>query len=406
MAEMAKGKEWFVSVLAKLQRRIDKPATNLKDRFRPRGAVQIISAYNYPYALAISGIACSLATGNGVIVSAPLKAPNWIFPFMQAAKEAVAAFLKEVEGRPYYDALAKEVGGIIAYNIGVNQELTRNIDVVHLVGSDRVGTLIRDSRGYKPTILEMGSTNVVTVMRSAVADEAAAKAVAQKIYGGFGPATGQRCTAPRILCIQKGAEAVATALKEICRNGPGPGEIGNPFTPGVKIGPLVDRGAFEHMQAAIALAKALGAEIHGTLRVSSATLPIAANETAYWVNPIVIDWSKAQADPMNRSEIDACLKQEIFGPILHILQPVATLGEAIQLVKTLDVGGLASAIFTADEEDVLAYGSGITVTSLAVNGAPKDQSPKGPHGHPGSVTIGGHNLFWPYEIRGVNAYFA
>src|SRR5262249_15135125 len=153
-------------------------------------------------------------------VSAPLKAPNWVFPFKQAADEAVQEFVQKAkaEHKPYADALAANASGIIQYSVGVNTNLTRDVDVVHFVGGDKVGEMIRVSRGKKPTVLELGGSNVVTVMASAL-EKMPAKKIAETVYGGFGPATGQRCTAPRFLCVQDGAEDVTRELKAICDAG-------------------------------------------------------------------------------------------------------------------------------------------------------------------------------------------
>jgi aldehyde dehydrogenase (NAD+) len=400
--EMSKGKEWFDYARDEVEKQLgQKHVGKIANRMRPQGAVQVIGAYNYPYALAIGGIVGSLAAGNGAIVSAPLKAPNWVFPFMQAAREAVQEFADKAksEGKPYADELTKNISNLIQYSVGVNTNLTSEADVVHFVGGDTVGEIIRNSRGRKTTILEMGGSNVITIMKSAL-NNAPAEKIADTIYAGFGPATGQRCTAPRFLCVQNGAEAVAEALKSKCDVGPKPDEIGNPFKQGIKMGPLVDRGAHQKMKEAIALAKELGATVHGRLEVSNNIVPLASAEDSYWVNPIVIDWSGVDiTNAENARKLNDCFKDEIFGPLVHIVHPVQTLDQAIATTKHLDSHGLAAAIFTNDPQDVEHYAHEVSVTSLAVNGAPKDQSPRGPHGHPGLATIGGDSHFGLYSSR-------
>jgi len=404
--EMGKGKEWFDYARDEAEKQLgSKQVGKITNRMKPQGAVQVIGAYNYPYALAIGGIVGALTAGNGAIVSAPLKAPNWVFPFMQAAKEAAQDFAAKArsDGKPYAEGLAKNASNIIQYSVGVNSNLTKEADVVHFVGGDTVGEYIRNSRGRKPTILEMGGSNVVTVMTSAL-KEIPAQKIAETIFAGFGPATGQRCTAPRFLCVQNGAEAVTEALKTICDTGPKPDEIGNPFKAGIKMGPLVDRGAHQKMKDAIALAKELGATVHGHLEVSNNIVPLAAAEDSYWVNPVVIDWSKVDMkNAENARRLNECFKNEIFGPLIHIVHPVKTLDEAIDVTKNLDNHGLAAALFTGDVKDIEHYGLEVSVTSLAINGAPKDQSPRGPHGHPGLATIGGDSHFGLYSSKSTTA---
>ena len=397
--EITKGTEWFDYARAQAELQLGaKQVGKIMNDTKPLGCVQVISAYNYPLALSIGGLVGGFAAGNGVIISAPMKAPNWVFPFMSAVLEAKAAFIAEArtDAKPWADALERHADGLIQYSIGVNDHLTTNADLVHFVGSDKVGNLIRLARNGKPTILEISGSNVVTVMKSALAT-ISAEEIAKTIYGGFGPATGQRCTAPRILCVEKGAEAVGQALNRICANGPAITEIGNPFQPGVKIGPLVDSAAYQKMQEAIALATTLGATVYGTLRPDAHQLPLAAFREACWVNPITIDWSTARITQKElHHKMDTCLREEIFGPLLHILPPITTLQEATHTIATLDSHRLAAALFSSDAREVSDFLTAANVTSIAVNGPTKDLSPWGSHGHPGLQTIGGATHFHLY----------
>lgn len=400
--EITKGTEWFEYARAQAEVQLGpKQVGKLINDTKPVGCVQVISAYNYPLALSIGGLVGALAAGNGVIVSAPMKAPNWVFPFMSAVEEAKTAFFAEAraEAKPWVDALEQHADGLIQHSIGVNAHLTTNADIVHFVGSDLVGNQIRVARNGKPTLLEISGSNVVTVMKSALS-ASSADAIANVIYGGFGPATGQRCTAPRILCVQKGAEGVAHALSDVCAKGPASTDIGNPFRPGVKIGPLVDKIAYYKMHDAIALAKTLGATVHGVMRVSEQKMPLAAFADACWVNPIAIDWSTADMTKEDAQELmETCLRDEIFGPLLHILPAVDTVQDAAVVIATLDSHRLAAALFSSDTDEVNTFLSQVTVTSIAINGPPKDYSPWGSHGHPGAQTIGGATHFYLYASQ-------
>lgn len=397
--EITKGTEWFDYARAQAELQLgEKKVGKLINGNKPMGCVQIISAYNYPLALSIGGLVGGIAAGNGVILTAPLKAPNWVFPFMSAAAEARETFLAEAKAanKPWVAALEAQAQGIIQHSIGVNNHLTTSADIVHFVGSDAVGAIIRVARGEKQTLLEISGSNVVTVMQSALA-KTSAEDIAKTIYGGFGPATGQRCTAPRILCVEQGAESVASALSAICAKGPSASEIGNPFRAGTKIGPLVDAIAYRKMQDAIALARTLGATVHGTLNASAQTVPFATPGQARWVNPIVIDWSTANTgDEDTRRRMDACVRNEIFGPMLHILPPIHDLSEATKTLSTLDSHRLAAALFSSDTAEVNAFLDAVNVTSVAINGPTKDLSPWGAHGHPGLQTIGGDTHFHLY----------
>lgn len=403
--EMAKGAEWFDFAYKEAEAQIGpKTEGNLKITSRPLGVSQIIGAYNYPYALAIGGIVGSLAAGNSVVVSAPLKAPNWVFPFMAAVNEAVTEFTTAARaaGKPWADDLAKSAGGLVQYSVGVNRMLTAEVDLVHFVGGDVTGNIIRKSRGNKPTILEMGGSNVAVIMDSALDGATAADDIAKKIYDGFAPATGQRCTAPRMLCVEEGAEAVVEALGKLVASGDH--HLGNPFSKGTKMGPLVDRGAHQKMVEAIALAQEVGAKVYGDMKASPSEVPEALNENSFWVKPVVIDWGKADfSDPKTAERIKAVLGDEIFGPLVHVLPRINGIDAAIATTNAYDTHGLAGTIFTNKDDDVERYAAGVSVTSITVNDGPKDRSPFGPHGHPGLQTIGGSHHFNLYASERVVA---
>lgn len=403
--EMAKGAEWFDFAYREAEAQIGpKTDGNLKITSRPLGVSQIIGAYNYPYALAIGGIVGSLAAGNSVVVSAPLKAPNWVFPFMSAVNEAVTEFTSAARaaGKPWADDLAKSAGGLVQYSVGVNRILTAEVDLVHFVGGDVTGNIIRKSRGNKPTILEMGGSNVAVIMDSALDGATAADDIAKKIYDGFAPATGQRCTAPRMLCVEEGAEAVVEALGKLVASGDH--HLGNPFSKGTKMGPLVDRGAHQKMVEAIALAQEVGAKVYGDMKTSPSEVPEALNENSFWVKPVVIDWGRADfSDAKTAERIKAVLGDEIFGPLVHVLPRIKGIDAAIATTNAYDTHGLAGAIFTNKDEDVERYAAGVSVTSITVNDGPKDRSPFGPHGHPGLQTIGGSHHFNLYASERVVA---
>ncbi|MEZ0223277.1 MAG: aldehyde dehydrogenase [Alphaproteobacteria bacterium] len=397
--EMTKGAEWFDYAYQDAERQIGpRGPFESKPVPVPLGVAQVIGAYNYPYALAIGGIVGALVAGNGVVVSAPLKAPNWVFPFMTAVDEAEQEFAAKAaaEGKPWAASFAGVAKGLVQASVGVNRNLTAEADIVHFVGGDVTGAMIAKSRGVKPTILEMGGSNVVAVMASALDHPGAAKEISDAVYGGFGPATGQRCTAPRMMVVETGAEDVVKELGTFITSGDH--RIGNPFAAGTKMGPLVDRGARQKIDEATALAGELGATVYGSVKVSSGAIPQAGNENSYWVSPIMIDWSTADlSKPDNAERYKKLLGEEIFGPLLHVVPRINGVDEAIAFTKKFDTHGLAGAIFSSRQDEIDKYARSVRVTSMTANEPPKDRSPYGPHGHPGLRTIGGAAHFNLYS---------
>lgn len=403
--ELAKGAEWFDYAHKTAETQIGtKVGDTLTITSRPLGVAQVIGAYNYPYALAIGGIVGALIGGNGVIVSATNKAPDWVFPFMSAAREAIDEFSAkaQAEGKPYAQAFATSAMDLVQFSVGANNSLTAGADLVHFVGGDVTGNIISKSRGLKPTILELGGSNVAVIMDSAVSAEGAAADIAKKIYEGFAPATGQRCTAPRMLCVQENAEAVVEQLGRMVAEDDH--HLGNPFTAGVKMGPLVDFGAKQKMDEAVSLAREIGATVYGGQAVNSNIIPQALNQNSIWVNPVAIDWGTVDfTDAVKSARIKEVLKHEIFGPLVHILPRVKDLDEAIAVTREYDTHGLAGAIFTGKSEEAEKYAASVQITSLSLNEGPKDRSPQGPHGHPGLATIGGRDHFNLYTRESVIA---
>jgi len=407
-AEMKKGGQWFTDAQEKAWGQLGETREGKKTKsIEPLGVVQIISAYNYPYALAIGGIVGALAAGNSIIITPANKAPNWIFPFMQAASEAIAEF---ADSRKKITGEQKNIlGSLIQYSIGVNKPLTDDVDLVHFVGSNAVGEAISTSRAkkHKKSILELGGNSVVVVMKSAlgVKSNGGAEGIAQKIFDGFAPATGQRCTAPRLIFLEPGTNAVAGALAALCRNEALEhkltGSPCNPFERDAKMGPLMDTHARKRMEQALALAEELGAAVNGG-KAEETRVNISGNIApggSCWVNPIVIDWSHVDRSKISDDQqagLEDLLNNETFGPLVHVVKTIHNLQEAIDETNRRDNYKLAAAVFTGTPEDTETFQHDTGITSVTENSGPKDQSPQGPHGHPWLDSIGGESHYLLY----------
>ena len=127
---------------------------------------------------------------------------------------------------------------------------------------------------------------------------------------------------------------------------------------GTLVGPLIDKAAFDGMQAAIAAARSEGGTVVGGDRVRSAELP-----DAYYVEPAIIEVS-AQSTTV-------C--HETFAPIMYVLR-YESFDEAIVLQNAVPQG-LSSSIFTTDvreaEQFLAASGSdcGIANVNIGTSGA-------------------------------------
>lgn len=411
--ELDKGNAWFKFAEKEARNQLEpKYGKNSNMGRDGLGVVQVIGAFNYPYALTIPGIVGGLAAGNSVVVSTPEKAPNFVFPLMQAADEAISEFTSSRKDLLTKDEIKALKSGLVQYSIGRDPTISTNADLVHFVGSNETGEKIRKARGDKPTILEMGGSNVVVVMNSAIHDhettpEKAIDKISKEIYAGFAPATGQRCTAPQYLLMQNGAALkVGEALKNMCQDGPPIGKdgIGNSFSKGTKIGPLVDERAYNDTKVIIGIAqedqyKEIGIKVYGNFDANKGNLPLPKG--GRYVNPVVIDLSEADKDhPKTQEFINKIKGKEFFAPVLFLLPPVENIHEGVEIAKDIDPHHLASAIYTDNKDkygDKKVFFEETSAVSKAHNKAPKDESPDKPHGHPGGLQIGGDEHFKNYS---------
>ncbi|MBC7173351.1 MAG: aldehyde dehydrogenase family protein [Polyangiaceae bacterium] len=179
-------------------------------------------------------------------------------------------------------------------------------------------------------------------------------AVRSIVFAAAGTA-GQRCTSLRRLFAHRSIE---DALVERLRVAYGSLRVGDPRDPGVLVGPLIDTGAFERMQAALERARADGGEVIYGERVHD-DVPAGG----YYVRPAIVR--------IDHQAPIVC--EETFAPILYVMR-YDELDQAIAAHNAVPQG-LASAIFTNDvreaERFCSAEGSdcGIVNVNIGTSGA-------------------------------------
>jgi aldehyde dehydrogenase (NAD+) len=139
-------------------------------------------------------------------------------------------------------------------------------------------------------------------------------------------------------------------------------QVGDPRTPGVLVGPLVDEAAYNAMQAALAQARDQGGTVAGGARVA-----VGGKD-----GPFSDAWYAAPALVRMPAQT-AVVCHETFAPILYLLT-YASFDEAIALQNGVPQG-LSSAIFTNDLREAEAFlaasGSdcGIANVNIGTSGA-------------------------------------
>jgi aldehyde dehydrogenase (NAD+) len=171
------------------------------------------------------------------------------------------------------------------------------------------------------------------------------------VFGAVGTA-GQRCTTTRRVFVHESRMAdlerrLTSAYRQV--------RIGDPLAQGTLMGPLIDAGAVEHFESAVAQAVASGGRllVGGKRRAGA----------GFFVDPAIV---------VARGEWDI-VKTETFGPVLYLI-PFSTLDEAITAQNDV-AHGLSSSIFTDRlqhaEQFLAANGSdcGIANVNIGTSGA-------------------------------------
>jgi RHH-type proline utilization regulon transcriptional repressor/proline dehydrogenase/delta 1-pyrroline-5-carboxylate dehydrogenase len=159
-----------------------------------------------------------------------------------------------------------------------------------------------------PLIAETGGINAMIVDATALPEQV----VDDAVLSAFRSA-GQRCSALRLLAVQ---EDVADRVFEMLVGAAREMKIGDPRDPATHIGPVIDVEARDHLLAHINW-------MHGFARKHYAG---EAHGRGYYVAPHIFELAKARH-----------LKQEVFGPILHVVRYRAS--ELDSLLDDIDATG-------------------------------------------------------------------
>ena len=323
----------------------ERPGHRMMESWHPLGVVGVISAFNFPVAVWSWNAALALVCGDAVVWKPSEKAP-----LSALAVQALFARACERYGDPTLTELSQLLTGDAA--IGATLVDDARVALVSATGSTRMGRAVgpKVAARFGRCLLELGGNNAIIVAPSADLD----LAVRAILFGAVGTA-GQRCTTTRRLIVHA---SVHGELLRRLKAAYGRVRIGNPLEAGTLLGPLIDRGAYEHMQAALAAARREGAVIHGGERALADSYP-----QAWYVKPALVEMPGQ----------NAVVREETFAPILYVMQ-YRDFDDALALHNDVPQG-LSSAIFTTDlreaETFLSARGSdcGIANVNIGTSGA-------------------------------------
>jgi aldehyde dehydrogenase (NAD+) len=320
----------------------ERPDHKLLETWHPLGVVGIISAFNFPMAVWAWNASLALVCGNTLVWKPSEKTPLSALAINGLLLAAAREIGVDADGLSEVVIGLREVGEALVAHPGVR--------LVSATGSTGMGRAVGEAcaRHFKRSLLELGGNNAAIVCPSADL-KLATRAVT---FAAVGTA-GQRCTSLRRLLVHR---SIAPQLIQQLRAAYECLPIGNPLSDGTLIGPLIDPGAHQRMQAALAAAKAAGGTVHFGGRVD-------VDNGGCYVRPALVEMP-AQTGPM-------C--EETFAPILYVL-PYDSLEQAIEWNNAV-AHGLSSAIFTRDLQEAEIFTSsrgsdcGIANVNIGTSGA-------------------------------------
>jgi succinate-semialdehyde dehydrogenase/glutarate-semialdehyde dehydrogenase len=298
---------------------------------RARGAVGIITPWNWPYTMPAELLAPALAAGNTVVWTPA--------PTTAVCAVALAECMAEADLPPGVVNLVTGPGPV------VGDEIARNpgTRAVAFIGSTATGRSVASAAAGKATVIEMGGNGPVVVMDDADVDAAVEATVTACFL-----CAGQSCTAGERLLVH---EAVRDEFVEkLARRVTEQVLLGDPFEAATTMGPLNNGGVALKMDEHVADAIERGADV-----VTGGARADGYPTDLYWPATIL---SGVPADARASAE-------ETFGPIAPVVS-IASLEEAIQLTNGSPYG-LLSAIFTRDLAQGLRFADSVRTGWVNVN---------------------------------------
>jgi RHH-type proline utilization regulon transcriptional repressor/proline dehydrogenase/delta 1-pyrroline-5-carboxylate dehydrogenase len=260
------------------------------ERLEARGVVLCISPWNFPLAIFLGQVAAAIATGNTVLAK----------PAEQTGLIAMRTLeLMQSVGLP-----ENVVQIVIARGSAVGKTIIPDsrIQTVMFTGSTETGTHISQTLAERggdqvPLIAETGGQNCMVVDSTALPEQV----VDDVISSGFQSA-GQRCSALRVLFLQ---EDIADNVIKMLQGALAELHIGNPAKLSTDVGPVIDQKALDALNA------------HSDYMESNGKLLYKCE-----LSDEVVDEDGHFFFAPRLYEIDdiSVLKQEVFGPCVHIVR--------------------------------------------------------------------------------------
>ncbi|MFI5006491.1 MAG: aldehyde dehydrogenase family protein [Solirubrobacterales bacterium] len=273
--------------------------------YAPIGVVLVITPWNYPFAISLSGVATALVAGNTVVLK---PAPSTtLIGFRLGAMCRKAGF-------------PDGVVSVVATDDSVAQALVEDPRIGKIVFTGSVATgkkvMASAAKNLTPVLLELGGKDAAIVCKDADLDRAA-----QGIVWGAFLNAGQTCASVERVYVERAvAEPFLAKVVEETRKI----RMGDPAKGETDMGPMALDRQRKIVEEHVADAKARGAHI-----LTGGEKPAGPG---YYYPPTVL----AAVDHSMR-----IMREETFGPVLPIMA-VDSLEDAIRLANDSEYGLTAS----------------------------------------------------------------
>jgi RHH-type proline utilization regulon transcriptional repressor/proline dehydrogenase/delta 1-pyrroline-5-carboxylate dehydrogenase len=272
-------------------------------RLNGRGAFVCISPWNFPLAIFAGQVVAALVAGNTVAAKPAEQTPS------VAAR--MVALLHEA-GVPA-DALALLHGP--GETVGASLVANLYTAGVCFTGSTQVARIIQRTLAGKdgpivPLIAETGGLNAMIVDSSALPEQVV-DAVVQSAFRS----AGQRCSALRLLVVHEG---IADGVIHMIQGALAELDVGDPSSLRTDVGPVIDQEAHDNIRRHLE-------------RLGRSARPLGATR-------VTSDFPRLVAPCAFELAQIADLKDEIFGPVLHVVRWNGDIEAVMRQINDLGYG--------------------------------------------------------------------
>jgi len=297
-----------------------------------RGVFVAISPWNFPLAIFAGQVVAALVAGNSVAAKPAEQTPGVAQAFVDLLFEA---------GLPR-DALVllhgagETVGAaLIAHPATAGVCFTGSTPVAKTIQR----ALAAGDGAIVPLIAETGGLNAMIVDSSALPEQVV-DAVVQSAFRS----AGQRCSALRLLCVHDG---IADAVIEMIKGALAELRLGAAADYRTDIGPVIDAQAHAELSRQVA-------RLERDARLIARS-PLPADCAASHIAPVAFEISR----------IDA-LREEVFGPVLHVLRWRGDVAALVAQINALGYG-LTLGVQTRIDSRALRIAADARVGNVYIN---------------------------------------